>query len=65
MKYNYRYTVIISFKHSIIDSVAPIKEHVKTLKEAKEFDSLIDETVDFAYIRDEITGKITYLKFSV
>tara|TARA_R110002124_G_scaffold253785_1_gene419235 strand:+ start:259 stop:438 length:180 start_codon:yes stop_codon:yes gene_type:complete len=57
-----RYTVNISFKKQIFEKVSNIVEKVKTLKEAMTYKDLIDETVDRALIKDNVTGKITWLK---
>ena len=39
-----------------------VVEKVKTLKEAMTYKDLIDETVDRALIKDNVTGKVTWLK---
>ena len=57
-----RYTVNISFKKQIFEKVSNIVEKVKTLKEAMTYKDLIDETVDRALIKDNVTGKVTWLK---
>jgi hypothetical protein len=57
-----RYTVNISFKRQMFEKVSNIVEKVKTLKEAMTYKDLIDETVDRALIKDNVTGKITWLK---
>ena len=57
-----RYTVNISFKKQMFERVSNIVEKVKTLKEAMTYKDLIDETVDRALIKDNVTGKVTWLK---
>ncbi len=57
-----RYTVNISFKKQMLEKVSNIVEKVKTLKEAMTYKDLIDETVDRALIKDNVTGKVTWLK---
>ena len=57
-----RYTVNISFKKQMFEKVSNIVEKVKTLKEATTYKDLIDETVDRALIKDNVTGKVTWLK---
>ena len=57
-----RYTINISFKKQIFEKVSSIVEKVKTLKEAMTYKDLIDETVDRALIKDNVTGKVTWLK---
>ena len=57
-----RYTVNISFKKQMFEKVSNIVEKVKTLKEAMTYKDLIDETVDRALIKDNATGKVTWLK---
>jgi hypothetical protein len=57
-----RYTVNISFKKQMFEKVSNIVEKVKTLKEAMTYKDLIDETVDRALIKDNVTGKVTWLK---
>ena len=57
-----RYTVNISFKRKMFENVSNIVEKVKTMKEAMSFKDLIDDTVDRALIKDNVTGKMTWLK---
>ena len=57
-----RYTVNISFKKQMLEKVSNIVEKVKTFKEAMAYKALIDETVDRALIKDNVTGKVTWLK---
>ena len=57
-----RYTVNISFKKQMFEKVSNIVEKVKTLKEAMTYKDLIDETVDRALIKDNVTGKVIWLK---
>lgn len=57
-----RYTVNISFKRKMFENVSNIVEKVKTMKEAMSFKDLIDDTVDRALIKDNVTGKVTWLK---
>jgi hypothetical protein len=56
------YTVNISFKRKMFENVSNIVEKVKTMKEAMSFKDLIDDTVDRALIKDNVTGKVTWLK---
>ena len=58
-----RYIVNISFKvNEFFEKPSNIVEKVKTLKEAMSFESLIDNTVDKALVKDTVTGKIIWLK---
>jgi hypothetical protein len=57
-----RYTVNISFKKQMFEKVSNIVEKVKTLKEAMTYKDLIDKTVDRALIKDNVTGKVIWLK---
>lgn len=57
-----RYTINISFKRKMFDNGSNIVEKVKTLKEALSYKELIDDTVDRALIKDNVTGKVTWLK---
>ena len=57
-----RYTINISFKTEIFETVSNIVEKVKTLKEAMSYKDLIDETVNKALIKDNVTGRVTWLK---
>ena len=57
-----RYTINISFKTEMFETSNNIVEKVKTLKEAMSYDDLIDETVNKALIKDNVTGKVTWLK---
>ena len=57
-----RYTVNISFKKQMFEKVSNIVEKVKTLKEAMTYKDLIDKTVDRALIKDNVTGRVTWLK---
>ena len=43
-------------------NVSNIVENVKTLREAMECEDLIDDTVSKALIRDNVTGKVIWLK---
>lgn len=61
---NFRYVVNISFNHltgkgpftrKIVENIA---EPVKTLKEAQEYRSMIDHTVQRACVVDRVTGKV-------
>ena len=57
----FRYVVNISFKQDIsfmAKRIENIAEPVKTLKEAKEYKSLIDNTVAKACIVDRVTNKV-------
>ncbi len=58
-----RYIINISFKWDNLKRPPKnIVEPVKTLREAKSYDSIIDDTVDRALIKDTVTGKIHWLK---
>ena len=57
-----RYIINISFKTQMFESVSNIVEKVKTMKEALSYKELIDETVNKALIKDNVTGKIIWLK---
>jgi|TARA_B110000483_G_scaffold214521_1_gene264434 hypothetical protein len=57
-----RYTINISFKTKMFETSNNIVEKVKTLKEAMSYKVLIDETVNKALIKDNVTGKVTWLK---
>jgi hypothetical protein len=57
-----RYTINISFKTKMFEASNNIVEKVKTLKEAMSYKVLIDRTVDKALIKDNVTGKVTWLK---
>lgn len=46
----------------MFEKVSNIVEKVKTLREAMTCKDLIDETVDRALIKDNVTGKVTWLK---
>jgi len=57
----FRYVVNISFKAFTevgFKKVENIAEPVKTLKEAQEYKSLVDDTVVKACIVDKVTGKV-------
>ena len=57
----FRYVVNISFKQNIsfmAKRIENIAEPVKTLKEAQEYKSLIDNTVSKACIVDRVTNKV-------
>lgn len=57
----FRYVVNISFKGFTevgFKKVENIVEPVKTLKEAKEYKALVDDTVAKACIVDKVTGKV-------
>ena len=61
MKINYRYVVSISFKQDVsflAKRTHPIEERFKTLKEAQEYKSIVDNTVQTAFIYDVVTNKI-------
>lgn len=57
-----RYILNISFKKEPLEHSPPIFEQFKTLREAKQYSTLIDETVSKALIKDTVTGKITWIK---
>lgn len=59
---NKRYTLNISFKRENFEKGYNIVEKFKTINEAIKHKELIDETVDRAFIKDNVTGKITWLK---
>lgn len=46
----------------MLENVSNVVEKVKTMKEAMSFKDLIDDTVDKALIKDNVTGKVTWLK---
>lgn len=57
----FRYVVNISFKQDIsfmAKRIENIAESVKTLREAQEYKSLIDDTVSKACIVDRVTNKV-------
>jgi hypothetical protein len=57
-----RYTINISFNTEMFEESNNIVEKVKTLKEAMSYKDLIDSTVKKALVKDNVTGKITWLK---
>jgi hypothetical protein len=57
-----RYTINISFNTNFLEKASNIVENVKTYKEAISYQSLIDETVNKALIKDNVTGKVIWLK---
>lgn len=57
-----RYLLNISFKQQISDKASNIVELFKTKKEAMQYSELIDETVDKALLKDNVTGKVVWLK---
>jgi hypothetical protein len=57
-----RYTINISFNTEMFEESSNIVEKVKTLKEAMSYKDLIDNTVKKALVKDNVTGKITWLK---
>jgi len=58
-----RYTLNISFKNNRAGNVvANVVESCKTLKQALGFSSLIDDTVDRALIKDNVSGRVIWLK---
>ena len=57
-----RYTINISFKTEMFETVSNIVEKEKTLKEAMSYKDLIDETVKKALIKDNVTGRVIWLK---
>lgn len=57
-----RYTINISFITRIGENIPNIVEKVKTLREAMSYTDLIDETVSRALIKDNVTGKVIWLK---
>jgi hypothetical protein len=46
----------------MFENVNNIVESVKTLREAMSYKNLIDETVNRALIKDNVTGKVIWLK---
>ena len=57
-----RYTINISFNSERFETTSNIVEKVKTMKEAMSYKELIDETVKKALIKDNVTGRVTWLK---
>ena len=58
-----RYLVNISFKSKGLRSdVDNVVETVKTKKEAMSFMELVDDTVDKALVKDQVTGKIEWIR---
>lgn len=58
-----RYIINISFKtNHFLRSENTLVDSVKTLREAKSYESIIDDTVDKAFIRDMVTGNLHWLK---
>jgi hypothetical protein len=59
MKNTYRYSVQISFKRGLgLDYTEPVKQDVKTLKEARSYKVLLDNSVSRACVVDHVTGLI-------
>ena len=56
------WTINISFNQGFYERVDNIVAHEKTLIMAKKYADLIDDTVDKALIKDNVTGKIIWLK---
>lgn len=54
-----RYIINISFKAYGVDNIV---EKVKTLVEAKSYESIIDDTVSRALIKDNVTNNVIWLK---
>ena len=58
-----RYTINISFKYTPrLEQVSNVVESVKTMSEAMLCVDLIDETVERALIKDNVNGKVIWLK---
>lgn len=57
-----RYTIHILFKTSLFETPQSMKQDVKTLREAQEFKSLLDDTVCSMWIEDKVMNKVEYLK---
>lgn len=60
----FRYTLHIKFKKFIEGKFRDVKdfsEPIKTLREAKNYSELIDDTVSEAYIIDEVTKNIVMI----
>lgn len=57
---NYRYMISITFKRNIFSDkrIENISEQVKTIKEARSYKVLIDDTVAKACIFDRVTNKV-------
>ncbi len=59
---NKRYLLNIRFKNNLKHKVSNIVETFKTKREATEYSKLIDETVDKAILKDNVTGVVEWLK---
>jgi len=57
-----RYTINISFNCTSFEVSNNIVEKIKTMREAMSYKDLIDSTVNRALIKDNVTGKVTWLK---
>lgn len=57
-----RYTLNISFIRDRFDNGLNIVENFTTLREAKSYEHLIDNSVDRALIRDNVNGNVIWLK---
>jgi len=60
-----RYTINISFvteERGFVKRTPNIVEHVKTKREAYSYKDIIDDTVSKALIKDNVTGKVEWLK---
>ena len=57
-----RYLINISFIHSAIETrqTPTLVERTKTLKEAQDIISMIDETVKKAFIQDLVNNKMVF-----
>ncbi len=61
-----RYRTIIQFKgQTLLNHTLPIVEDSKSFKKANAWKDLIDNTVTKAWIEDNVTGKVTWLKEEV
>jgi hypothetical protein len=57
-----RYTINISFKCGMFEKSDNIVEYVKTKREVLSYSTMLDDTVDKALIKDNVTGKVEWLK---
>lgn len=59
MESGMRYTLTIIFKTQLGERVDSIVCSFKTLREASEYEDMIDDTVLYAWLRDNVTGDCT------
>lgn len=57
-----RYILNISFSNRMVNNVSNIVERFKTKKEAIKYSKLIDDTVEQALIKDNVTGKVEWIR---